>query len=61
MLNKVGGQDVEPPSLTLHLTGNYDVQVAAHLTLLQLQNFVQDVDQYLKSLDQSELQMINKI
>lgn len=54
MLKMVGGQYVELPSLTLTLSGKYDVQVAAHLTLLQLQNFGQDVDQYLKNLNQSE-------
>lgn len=50
---KMVGQAVAPPTLTLNLPGDYEVQVAIHLTLLQLQNFGQDVDRYLRGLDQS--------
>lgn len=55
----VGGQAVALPRLTLNLPGDYEVQVAAHLTLQQLQTFGQEVDRCLKSLDQSGWQMIN--
>ena len=53
MLKMVGGQAVALPRLTLNLPGDYEVQVAAHLTLQQLQTFGQEVDRCLKSLDQS--------
>lgn len=39
------------PTVKLNLPGDYEVQVAAHLTLLQLQQFGQDVDRCLESLD----------
>ncbi|KAF7657624.1 hypothetical protein LDENG_00024210 [Lucifuga dentata] len=42
-----------PASVDLHLPGEYEVQVAAHLTLVQLQSFGQDVARSLRSLDQS--------
>lgn len=48
MLKVAGGQVEELPKPTLNLPGNYEVQVAAHLTLQQLQNFLQDVDQCLE-------------
>ncbi|MEQ2159997.1 hypothetical protein GOODEAATRI_029059 [Goodea atripinnis] len=49
-------QAVVPPmstSVELRLPGDYDVQVAAHLTLDQLQAFSQDVARCLRSLDLS--------
>lgn len=51
MLKIVGGQVAQVPRLTLNLPGAYEVQMAAHLTLLQLLNFGQEVDQCLKSLE----------
>lgn len=39
--------------LSLRLPGDYEVQVATHLTLLQLQSFGQDMVRVLRSLDQS--------
>ncbi|KAM9336621.1 colony stimulating factor 3 (granulocyte) a [Symphorus nematophorus] len=56
MLKMVEGEAVVQPtqtSVTLHLPGDYEVQVAAHLTLVQLQAFGQDVVRCLRSLDQS--------
>lgn len=53
MMKMVGEEVVTPPTITLNLPGDYEVQVAAHLTLLQLQTFGQDVDRCLKSLDES--------
>lgn len=55
MLKMVLGEAVQPTStpVTLRLTGEYEVQVAAHLTLVQLQSFGQDVMRSLRSLDQS--------
>lgn len=38
-------------SVELHLPGEFEVQVAAHLTLVQLQAFSQDVERCLRSLD----------
>ncbi|KAM4526884.1 colony stimulating factor 3 (granulocyte) a [Fundulus diaphanus] len=40
-------------SVELRLPGDYEVQVAAHLTLVQLQTFSQDVARCLRSLDRS--------
>ncbi|KAM4715117.1 granulocyte colony-stimulating factor-like isoform 1-T2 [Anableps anableps] len=40
-------------SVELHLPGNFEVQVAAHLTLVQLQTFSQDMARCLRSLDRS--------
>ncbi|XP_026206534.1 colony stimulating factor 3 (granulocyte) a isoform X2 [Anabas testudineus] len=40
-----------PTPMALHLTGEYEVQVAAHLTLVQLQSFGQDMVRCLRSLD----------
>ncbi|XP_056285857.1 colony stimulating factor 3 (granulocyte) a [Pseudoliparis swirei] len=40
-------------SVALRLPGEYDVQVAAHLTLVQLQSFGQDAVRCLRSLDRS--------
>uniref|UniRef100_A0A3Q2T8E6 Uncharacterized LOC105919975 n=1 Tax=Fundulus heteroclitus TaxID=8078 RepID=A0A3Q2T8E6_FUNHE len=48
--------DAVPPtsaSVELRLPGDYEVQVAAHLTLVQLQTFSQDVARCLRSLDRS--------
>uniref|UniRef100_A0A665V0C2 Colony stimulating factor 3 (granulocyte) a n=1 Tax=Echeneis naucrates TaxID=173247 RepID=A0A665V0C2_ECHNA len=42
-----------PTPVVLQLQGEYDVQVAAHLTLVQLQGFGQDTVRCLRSLDQS--------
>uniref|UniRef100_UPI0037E8C112 colony stimulating factor 3 (granulocyte) a n=1 Tax=Semicossyphus pulcher TaxID=241346 RepID=UPI0037E8C112 len=56
ILNKVKGEAVvqlTPTPVTLHLPAEYEVQVAAHLTLVQLQSFGQDVVRLLRSLDQS--------
>lgn len=41
------------PTVTLNLSGEYEVQVATHLTLVQLQAFGWDVVHYLKVIDQS--------
>ncbi|XP_034563982.1 colony stimulating factor 3 (granulocyte) a isoform X3 [Notolabrus celidotus] len=56
MLNKIKGETVVQPTPTpvaLRLPGEYEVQVAAHLTLVQLQAFGQDVVRTLRSLAQS--------
>lgn len=56
ILNKVKGEALAQPTPTpvaLRLPGEYEVQVAAHLTLVQLQSFGQDVVRLLRSLDQS--------
>ncbi|XP_070708166.1 colony stimulating factor 3 (granulocyte) a [Pempheris klunzingeri] len=42
-----------PTPVALRLPGEYEVQVAAHLTLVQLQSFGQDVVRCLRSLEQS--------
>ncbi|XP_049418788.1 colony stimulating factor 3 (granulocyte) a isoform X2 [Epinephelus fuscoguttatus] len=42
-----------PTPMALHLPGEYEVQVATHLTLVQLQSFGQDTVRCLRSLDQS--------
>lgn len=48
---KMVGKPVVLPTFKLNLPGDYEVQVAVHLTLLRLQQFGQNVDRYLKSLD----------
>ncbi|KAM6898705.1 colony stimulating factor 3 (granulocyte) a [Lycodopsis pacificus] len=56
MLKMARAEAVVQPSPTpvaLRLSGEYDVQVAAHLTLVQLQAFGQDTLRCLRSLDQS--------
>lgn len=56
LLKKVQAESVVQPTPTpvaLRLPGEYEVQVAAHLTLVQLQSFGQDVVRSLRSLDQS--------
>ncbi|XP_013863583.1 granulocyte colony-stimulating factor [Austrofundulus limnaeus] len=40
--------------LSIHLPGDYEVQVATHLTLVQLQSFGQDMVRVLRSLEQSD-------
>nr|XP_019938526.1 PREDICTED: uncharacterized protein LOC109626803 isoform X1 [Paralichthys olivaceus] len=42
-----------PTPMALRLHGEYEVQVAAHLTLVQLQSFGQDAIRCLRKLDQS--------
>lgn len=42
-----------PTPVALRLPGEYEVQVAAHLTLVQLQSFGQDMVRHLRSIDQS--------
>ncbi|XP_076616350.1 colony stimulating factor 3 (granulocyte) a isoform X1 [Chaetodon auriga] len=42
-----------PTPVALRLPGTYEVQVAAHLTLVQLQSFGQDMVRCLRSLDRS--------
>ncbi|XP_054625280.1 uncharacterized protein LOC129177813 [Dunckerocampus dactyliophorus] len=42
-----------PPSVTLHLPAEYEVQVAAHLTLVRLQSLSQDMAHFFSSLDHS--------
>ncbi|XP_041819168.1 colony stimulating factor 3 (granulocyte) a [Chelmon rostratus] len=56
ILKMVQGEAVLPPTPTpvaLSLPGDYEVQVAAHLTLVQLQSFGQDMIRCLRSLDLS--------
>ncbi|XP_073346178.1 colony stimulating factor 3 (granulocyte) a [Pagrus major] len=56
LLKKVQAEAVVQPSPTpvaLNLPGEYEYQVAAHLTLVQLQAFGQDVVRCLRSLEQS--------
>ncbi|XP_030256120.1 colony stimulating factor 3 (granulocyte) a isoform X2 [Sparus aurata] len=56
LLKKVHAEAVVQPSPTpvaLTLPGDYEIQVAAHLTLVQLQAFGQDVVRCLRSLDRS--------
>ncbi|XP_076008163.1 colony stimulating factor 3 (granulocyte) a isoform X2 [Genypterus blacodes] len=43
-----------PASVTLSLPGEYEVQVAAHLTLVQLQAFARDMVRSLRSMEQSD-------
>lgn len=43
-----------PTPVALHLPGEYEVQVAAHLTLVQLQAFGQDTVRCLRSLEKSD-------
>lgn len=55
MLKTVNGEAVQatPPAMPLNLSGGYEIQVATHLTLVQLQAFGRDVERYLRTLDQS--------
>ncbi|XP_069547534.1 uncharacterized protein [Brachyistius frenatus] len=43
-----------PTPVALRLPGQYEIQVAAHLTLVQLQSFGQDMVRCLRSLDHSD-------
>ncbi|KAG8009085.1 hypothetical protein GBF38_011692 [Nibea albiflora] len=43
-----------PSPVTLNLPGEYEVQVAAHLILVQLQSFGQDMDRSLRSMVQKK-------
>uniref|UniRef100_A0A3B4YIH9 Colony stimulating factor 3 (granulocyte) a n=1 Tax=Seriola lalandi dorsalis TaxID=1841481 RepID=A0A3B4YIH9_SERLL len=53
MVQKEAVVQPTPTPMALHLLGEYDVQVAAHLILVQLQAFGQDTVRCLRSLDQS--------
>ncbi|XP_034426689.1 colony stimulating factor 3 (granulocyte) a isoform X2 [Hippoglossus hippoglossus] len=53
MLQKEGAVQPSPTPVALRLHGEYEVQVAAHLTLVQLQSFGRDVTRCLRNLDQS--------
>lgn len=56
MLNMVQKEVVAqstPTPVALRLLGDYEVQVAAHLTLVQLQAFGQDAVRCLRSMDQN--------
>ncbi|KAF6734671.1 hypothetical protein FQA47_013361 [Oryzias melastigma] len=50
---KEGVSKPTPTGLTLDLRGSYEVQVAIHLILVQLQAFEQDMDRCLRSLEQN--------
>ncbi|XP_060951581.1 colony stimulating factor 3 (granulocyte) a [Limanda limanda] len=52
MLQKNGVVPPSPTTVTLRLHGEYEVQVAAHLTLVQLQSFGRDAIRCLRNLDQ---------
>ncbi|XP_077407113.1 uncharacterized protein LOC144038456 [Vanacampus margaritifer] len=45
-----------PSPVTLHLPGGFEVQVAAHLTLVQLQSLSQDIHRFLRGLDTSHVE-----
>lgn len=56
MLMLVQGEAAVQPTqnpVTLNLQGDYEVQVAVHLTLVQLQSFGRDMLRCLRSLDQN--------
>lgn len=55
MLKMVNGEAVQatPPAVALNLSGGYEIQVATHLTLVQLHIFGRDVQRYIGTLDQS--------
>lgn len=56
MLRLVQGEAAVQPTqntVTLKLQGDYEVQVAVHMTLVQLQSFGQDMLRCLRSLDQN--------
>lgn len=53
MLKKVHGENHVLPTATtvaLRLSGDYEVQVATHLTLVQLQTFGRDVARSLRNM-----------
>ncbi|KAM7381866.1 hypothetical protein PAMA_012630 [Pampus argenteus] len=43
-----------PTPVALRLPGEYEIQVAAHLTLVQLQSFGQDMVRFFRSLEQND-------
>ncbi|XP_077482156.1 uncharacterized protein LOC144092882 [Stigmatopora argus] len=45
---------LDPTPVSLVLNGDYDVQVAVHLTLVQLQSLSQDIQRFLRNLDMEE-------
>ncbi|XP_072312302.1 colony stimulating factor 3 (granulocyte) a [Eucyclogobius newberryi] len=54
MLNLIQNTTLPTPALkpvVLHLSGEYDIQLAAHLTLVQLEAFGQDVVRCLRSME----------
>ncbi|XP_028332602.1 uncharacterized protein LOC114481764 [Gouania willdenowi] len=51
MAKTEGSVQPSPTTVDLHLPGEYEVQVAVHLTLVQLQSFGQDMVRCLRSLD----------
>lgn len=55
MLKMVTGEAVqaELPTVLLNMSGEYEIQVATHLALAQLQAFSWDVVRYLRYQDQS--------
>lgn len=55
MLKMVTGEAVQAslPTVLLNMSGEYEIQVAIHLTLVQLQAFSWDVARSLRFLDQS--------
>lgn len=55
MLKMVTGEAIQasPPTVLLNMSGEYEVQVATHLTLVQLHSFSGDVVGSLGFLDQS--------
>ncbi|CAN9508531.1 unnamed protein product [Ophioblennius macclurei] len=54
MAQAESGPQPTASSVDLHLPGKYEVQVAVHLTLVQLQSFSHDVVRCLRVLDQSD-------
>lgn len=55
MLKMITGEAIQtsPPTVLLNMSGEYEVQVATHLTLVQLHSFSGDVAGSLGYLDQS--------
>ncbi|XP_016889454.1 colony stimulating factor 3 (granulocyte) a isoform X2 [Cynoglossus semilaevis] len=54
MLHRDSVVQSTPAPVSLHIDGHYEVQLAAHLTLVKLQSFGQDIVRCLRSLDCSE-------
>lgn len=50
---KAEAVQASPAAVTLNLSGEYEIQVATHLTLVQLQTFGWDVKRCLRTVDQS--------
>lgn len=59
MLQIAGGEAAEETKLTLNMLGKYYTKKAAQQTLLQLEKFLQNVEQFLMSLVQSGGPTIN--